>query len=91
MKLTQMTAAEKILFVSMVNFEGKLLAMTDAGSVWRFEPGFDASGMPNGVPNWTLLSGGPTPPDAAPGPRWHATDAMRLYEPAVKPITEIPG
>ena len=55
----EMTNAEKILFVSMVNYEGKLLAMTDAGSVWRFTPGFDGIGIPNGPPTWTLLAYGP--------------------------------
>jgi len=48
-------------FVSLVDFQGKLLGMTDAGAVWRFEPGFDGDNMPNGAPKWTHLAEGPTP------------------------------
>jgi hypothetical protein len=50
-------------FVSMVAFEGRLFGMTDTGAVWRFQPGFDGAGIPNGQPKWTHLSDGPHPPE----------------------------
>jgi len=43
-------------FVSMVVFEGRLLAMTQYGAMWRFEPGFDVL---SGKPVWTRISDGP--------------------------------
>jgi hypothetical protein len=68
-------------FVSMVNFEGRLLAMTDTGAVWRFQPGWD--GLPNDAPKWTPLADGPDPPGAI--------QNERLFVSGVEPITPIAG
>jgi hypothetical protein len=38
-------------FVSIVNFEGLLLALTEGGAVWQFHP--------TQIPMWNKISDGP--------------------------------
>jgi len=46
-----------IHFVSMVNYEGLLLAMTEGGAVWQFHPtGNPAADQPL---YWTKVADGP--------------------------------
>lgn len=47
-----------IPFVSLVKFEGRLLAMTETGAVWRFDPGFKNGGIAEDA-RWTHVSEGP--------------------------------
>jgi hypothetical protein len=45
-------------FLSVVYFEGRLIAMTETGDMWEFDPGFRAE-----TATWRFLVEGPTRPN----------------------------